>query len=212
MQRRRCQMQSIILIVLSLVVVVSFIGLIRPIPKIGLNTRKRALVIMLGSFFLGALLPERSINDDVISASHQGDQIDTDEMRRRVAEILAETTNEHPFQDWIDNAIALEQLSDQQVTFIELYDELQEFRYDEEFHRFGFGACCRFAEWKERVENLQAEQGSLGEHFLIFLPYDLITLGMDYMRNEGHSVTEFSQEIEEEIETVLVAWRNLLND
>ncbi|NKD54819.1 MULTISPECIES: hypothetical protein [unclassified Haematospirillum] len=78
-----------------------------------------------------------------------------------------------------------------------LYNELQTFRHDPEFHRVGFDACCRFSDWKQRLDRLGDGNGSRIYQSLGFVPRDLMTLANHYRTGYGdnaapvHSLATF---------------------
>ena len=80
---------------------------------------------------------------------------------------------------------------------IRLFIELQQFKDDPEFHRVGFGACCRFNSWKEEVDSLRgtADVGTISEIGIV--PGDLFTIGLEYLRSAGQptELTETMQAI-----------------
>ena len=76
-----------------------------------------------------------------------------------------------------------------------LYEELHSFKDDPDFHEVGFGRCCRFHDWQTRVEALQSSAGIETLADVDVLPGDLFTLGMEYMRSEGHP-TEYTEIME----------------
>jgi len=76
-----------------------------------------------------------------------------------------------------------------------LYEKLQKFKGSPKFHQVGFGRCCRFNKWMVKVETLGSKTGIEILHEVGFLPGDLITLGMEYMRSRGRP-TLYSKEME----------------
>ena len=77
-----------------------------------------------------------------------------------------------------------------------LYEELQGFKDNPEFHQVGFGTCCRFNKWKVKVESLRSKKTGMKIFREIgFLPGELLQLGMEYMRSRGHP-TSYTQVME----------------
>lgn len=72
-----------------------------------------------------------------------------------------------------------------------LYEELQRFKNDPKFHEVGYGRCCKYYQWSERVTRLRDNTPQeetlelLGE--LGFLPFDLWMLGSNYIKTKGGS-------------------------
>ena len=75
-----------------------------------------------------------------------------------------------------------------------LYDELMEFKDDPEFHKVGFGVCCKYNKWQLRVKALKnntnltmLEKVAAG---------DLLMLGLEYMETKGkeNDYTKFARE------------------
>ena len=66
-----------------------------------------------------------------------------------------------------------------------LYLELQEFKDDPEFKLVGFGVCCRYNDWKIRVEEFDERvRASVGMAFTSetgFVPRELLSLGLEYV-------------------------------
>jgi len=68
-----------------------------------------------------------------------------------------------------------------------LYKELQGFKDDPEFHKVGFGLCCKFNLWLQKVDSFQSKKTNQDIlNYVGFLPGELSLLGMEYMRNKGH--------------------------
>ena len=76
-----------------------------------------------------------------------------------------------------------------------LYEELRSFKDDPSFHEVGFGRCCRFHDWKTRVEALRSRAGVETLADIGVLPGDLLMLGMAYMRSKGRP-TEYTEAME----------------
>ena len=66
-----------------------------------------------------------------------------------------------------------------------LYDELQEFKSDPEFHDVGFAVCCRFNKWFARVGELQEQSDMNLFREVGVVPGELRQLGLEYMRSKG---------------------------
>ena len=86
-------------------------------------------------------------------------------------------------------------LSQDSRDFIKLFIELQKFKTDPEFHKVGFGVCCRFNSWLKKVESLQtrAGQGTLME--LGVYPMALYLLGSEYVSSRGQP-TDYARQSE----------------
>ena len=70
---------------------------------------------------------------------------------------------------------------------IELFLELQEFRYDPEFHLVGFGVCCRFNAWKKEVDSLGERAGLETLRDIGIVPGELFSLGWEHFMNQGNA-------------------------
>ena len=81
-------------------------------------------------------------------------------------------------------------LSPSTIETMELFLELQAFRYDPEFHLVGFGVCCRFNVWKQKVDSLGERAGldTLGEIGIV--PGELFSLGWEYFMNQGNATDQ----------------------
>lgn len=67
-----------------------------------------------------------------------------------------------------------------------LYKELQGFKDDPQFHQVGFGVCCKFNLWLQKVDSFQSKKTNQEIlNYVGFLPGELSLLGMEYMRNKG---------------------------
>jgi len=75
-----------------------------------------------------------------------------------------------------------------------LYYELMEFKGDAEFHRVGFGTCCKYKKWQLKVEALRNNK-TLKMIDKIAVG-DLLMLGLEYMRTKGkeNDYTKFARE------------------
>ena len=76
-----------------------------------------------------------------------------------------------------------------------LQEELHTFKDDPEFHKFGFGACCRFHDWLTRVRALGGNEDLdiwLWDHDLWIDTDSLMRLGLEYMWSEGRSTSATS--------------------
>ncbi len=77
-----------------------------------------------------------------------------------------------------------------------LYQELQEFKDNPEFHQVGFGTCCRFNRWMVKVEVLRSKKTGIKILMEVgFVPGELLQLGMEYMRSRGRP-TSYTKEME----------------
>lgn len=75
-----------------------------------------------------------------------------------------------------------------------LYEELQRFKNDPKFHEVGYGRCCKYYQWSERVARLR--DNTTGTEILIelgFVPYDLWFLGFEYHKTRGGSNSYISR-------------------
>ncbi len=82
--------------------------------------------------------------------------------------------------------------------FIRLFIELQEFKTDPEFHKAGFGDCCRFNSWLTEVESLRSRAGVGPLTGLGVAPVGLRTLGFEYLKSAG-GPTDYSEAYESAI-------------
>lgn len=85
-----------------------------------------------------------------------------------------------------------------------LYNELERFRDDPEFRRIGFDLCCRFNDWKVRVEKLRETSGQELSQSYGVSAGDLLQLGLEYAQNEGNS-TQLSRSIVARLDHALAA-------
>ena len=83
-------------------------------------------------------------------------------------------------------------------TLEKLYEELQEFKDAPEFRHVGFGRCCKYFTWHERVRALNGK-ASVQEFLkgMGIVPGDLILLGWAYANGQGAG--EYARFIEGEI-------------
>lgn len=89
-----------------------------------------------------------------------------------------------------------------------LYTELLAFKDDPEFHRVGFGLCCRFNAWKQRLERLGDGGGSRLYQDLGFVPGDLLMLGSRYLGSRGVE-TSYTRSMSALIDAGLKPWPSL---
>jgi hypothetical protein len=72
-----------------------------------------------------------------------------------------------------------------------IYEELQSFKDNPEFRRYGFAPCCRYKGWLNRVLKIMHETDPQRGRLLLqktgFVPGDLYQLGMEYMRRDKNS-------------------------
>lgn len=92
-------------------------------------------------------------------------------------------------------------LSHETKEAIRLFMELWSFKDDPEFHRVGFGACCKFNEWKQEVETLANSAGTITLEEIGIVPGDLLSLGWDYFQNAGQP-TDLALRLEADLQTV----------
>ena len=71
----------------------------------------------------------------------------------------------------------------------QLYTEFLTFKNDPDFHAVGYDECCRYSEWRKKVEALRG--GPTGGFLTQFGigPGDLIMLGREYSHGRGHGDT-----------------------
>ncbi len=81
-------------------------------------------------------------------------------------------------------------------TLQDLYAELQQFKDDPEFRRVGYGRCCKYFQWMQRVEALQG-QASPKEFMDGFgiLPRELVQLGWEYFGGHEESAQYWEKQI-----------------
>lgn len=75
-----------------------------------------------------------------------------------------------------------------------LYYELMEFKGDAEFHRVGFGVCCKYKKWQLKVEALRNNKTlTMIDKIAVG---DLLMLGLEYMKTKGkeNDYTKFARE------------------
>ena len=67
-----------------------------------------------------------------------------------------------------------------------LYEELKKFKDDPKFHEIGFGRCCRFYKWMERVKPLRSKKRARAILMEVgFFPGEVLQLGMEYLKTKG---------------------------
>jgi len=84
----------------------------------------------------------------------------------------------------------------------ELYLELMKFKNDSEFHRVGFGRCCKYYKWMQKVEELEKDPNAkllLQESVVV---RDLIMLGLEYAKKGGRE-TENTKYINQQFKEAL---------
>lgn len=101
------------------------------------------------------------------------------------------------FMSLMQPSCAQASMSEDAVQLKTLYEELQIFKDDPEFHEVGYGACCRFHEWQQQVKELEERSGSTLLFEIGVLPGDLLMLGLEYMRSKGHP-TSYTKNMEPE--------------
>ena len=67
-----------------------------------------------------------------------------------------------------------------------LYEEFLTFKNDPEFHAVGYGQCCRYSEWRKKVEALRGGNTSGFLNQFGIVPGDLVMLGMEYYHGRGN--------------------------
>ena len=75
-----------------------------------------------------------------------------------------------------------------------LYYELMDFKDDAEFHRVGFGVCCKYKKWQLKVEALRNNKTLTWIDSVA--AGDLLMLGLEYMTTKGkeNDYTKFARE------------------
>ncbi len=81
---------------------------------------------------------------------------------------------------------------------IDLLIELEGFREDPEFHRVGFGSCCRFNDWLKEAQTLRDTAGLSPLSELGVVPGEIILVGQEYITSAGQS-TEYTGFVVSEI-------------
>ena len=71
-------------------------------------------------------------------------------------------------------------LAGQLEEFRNLYEEFETFKNSREFQEVGYGTCCSYNRWAERVNALHAEAGIPFVQATDMTPHDLWALGQDY--------------------------------
>lgn len=71
-------------------------------------------------------------------------------------------------------------LTGQLEEFRKLYEEFETFKNSREFQEVGYGACCAYNNWAERVNALHAEAGIPFIQAMDMTPHELWSLGQDY--------------------------------
>lgn len=86
-----------------------------------------------------------------------------------------------------------------------LYEELQGFRYNPQFHQVGYGDCCEFHSWMKRNDEVRDRIDFQTSLLIGFDPFDLYLLGKEYMDSKGQP-TEESKRLEQKIKLGLKPW------
>jgi hypothetical protein len=71
----------------------------------------------------------------------------------------------------------------------QLYAEFLTFKNDSEFRTVGYGRCCKYFQWMQKVEALRGANVSDFINQFGILPGELIALGTEYYRGRGKSET-----------------------
>ncbi len=182
-------MQSVIILLASVAFLVSLVAVVRPLPRIGLPSRKRAAGVLVASVIVAG-----------VAAPPTETEAEPAAQKVAAEPAVAPEDNPAPAQEPAREVQVAEApkpagLSDDAKEIEALYNELQEFKDDPEFHEVGFAVCCRFNEWKRKVEDLRDRTGVEVLQEVGFVPGDLLMLGMDYMRNKGQP-TSYSRDME----------------
>ena len=72
----------------------------------------------------------------------------------------------------------------------ELYLELMKFKNESKFHKVGFGRCCKYYIWKQKVEELAKDSNAKLLVLEGVAVMDLIMLGFQYLRTEGRETDD----------------------
>lgn len=83
-----------------------------------------------------------------------------------------------------------------------LYADLKQFKDDPEFHRVGFGRCCEYLRWKQKVDALSASHGRAILKQAGFAPGDLVQLASAYADSRGRE-TDLTRRLKGRIENGL---------
>jgi hypothetical protein len=84
----------------------------------------------------------------------------------------------------------------------ELYLELMEFKNHSEFHRVGFGRCCQYYNWMQKVEELREDPNAkllLQEGVVVG---DLLMLGLEYAKKAGRE-TDYTKYMNQQFKEAL---------
>lgn len=85
----------------------------------------------------------------------------------------------------LPDAQAESDLSPEAAEMVQLYQELHAFKDKNEFHQVGFGVCCEYNEWIEKVDDLTQRAGIEMIREFGILPAELRRLGLEYLTNKG---------------------------
>jgi len=83
-----------------------------------------------------------------------------------------------------------------------LYADLKGFKDEPEFHRVGFGRCCEYFRWKQKVDALSATNGRAILERAGFAPGDLVQLASAYAESRGRD-NELTRRLKGRIENGL---------
>ena len=195
--------------VIAIIVLLSLVALVRPMPRIWLPTRGRAAVVLVSALFLGSLaLPEPDLEEvarqEAEASPASAEQERTYETNRREeaakkAEELAalrtewekraETEQRAAAEITTDTPCTPTELSPAAVELVRLYEELHTFKDDTEFLDMGFSPAGPYHAWMKAV---QAHQDRTGFEILDevgFLSSDVLMLGMDYVGEDPSEST-----------------------
>ena len=182
-------MQALITLLASAAFPVSLVALIWPLPRLGLPSRKRAAGVLVFSIIVaGIAAPPTETEADLAAETAATGPADA-------PEATAAPAPEPVGEEQVAEAPKPAGLSDEAKEIKALYNELQDFKDDPEFHEVGFGVCCRFNEWVQKVEELRDRTGVEIVQELGFVPGDLLMLGMEYMKSKGQP-TSFTRDME----------------
>ena len=102
----------------------------------------------------------------------------------------------------VPTAQADSDLSPEATELMQLYHELHAFKDDEQFHQVGFGVCCDYKAWLQKIDDLVQRAGVSVVHEVGILPGELRQLGMDYMRSKGEP-TSYTEAMEANVKAGL---------
>jgi hypothetical protein len=84
----------------------------------------------------------------------------------------------------------------------QLYQELMAFKNDNEFHRVGFGRCCKYYNWMQKVEKLREDPNAKLLLQKGVVVGDLLMLGLEYAKNGGRE-TDYTKYMNQQFKEAL---------